>query len=91
MIQDTLTRRDTLKAIGVAGAAAVLPSRASAEAESHKIKDADIFNFALNLESLETEYCLMGSACAVLATVSRRGRSHALLENANYCRRKRNI
>jgi rubrerythrin len=60
-----LSRRSALTAVGLLGAAAAWPRslRAIAQAPTPTgITDADIFNFALNLESLETEYYLRGTS-----------------------------
>jgi hypothetical protein len=64
MSHPDLSRRSALKMLGTLGAAATLPGCAvmgAASGPSGSITDADIFNFALNLESLETEYYLRGT------------------------------
>jgi hypothetical protein len=59
MRNPAITRRSALRTFGVVGLAAALrPSVATAQTPP---TDADIFNFALNLESLEAEYYLRGT------------------------------
>jgi hypothetical protein len=59
------SRRDALTAFGVAGVAAAIPAMATATSSEltppQAITDEDIFNFALNLECLETEYYMHGT------------------------------
>ena len=57
----TYSRRSALQGLGLLGAAAALRPRLAGAHPVPGVTDEDIFNFALNLESLETEYYLRGT------------------------------
>jgi ferritin-like protein len=58
----TLSRRSALKTLGALGAVAAIPGLARSADAQMAFTDEDIFNFALNLESLEAEYYLRGTS-----------------------------
>jgi hypothetical protein len=82
-----LTRRGALKALGGLAAAAALPgcSRVASTIDTAAgqvglvdVTDNDIFNFALNLETLETEYYMRGTMGHGLDAADRGGNPGAV-------------
>ncbi|HYE86132.1 MAG TPA: ferritin-like domain-containing protein, partial [Vicinamibacterales bacterium] len=61
MLYPAMTRRSALRSFGLFGLAATLRTPLATAQPSPAITDEDIFNFALNLESLEAEYYLRGT------------------------------
>ncbi len=65
------TGKAALTAMGAVAASTALPLNQAVAQQADNVTDADIFNFALNLEYLETEYYLQGSLGMTLDQVMR--------------------
>jgi hypothetical protein len=64
ILEHRISRRGALAALGAAGFTSAIPALANGNGGTtplQAITDEDIFNFALNLESLETEYYMHGT------------------------------